>query len=254
MGHDLNIFADDGPTSEREALEFEVAQLADGTLDPSREADVRRAIAADETLESLYGEFVSLERLLLREPPAAELDRACAAVADRVMTTIRHDALDDADELTDAPTRSQGFWRRWGITAAAAAAALALGLSFNLLMTGSIDDPGRSTDVAVEQAPEIDDNGSDGEAVLEVTVPAFAAATPVEDGGLFTTAQPGGNVVVSVTDGALNPFAPESLPTGPAGNGEIVTSNAPDFVGLYNAAGVVDRPSRVSIASGEFGE
>ena len=245
MGDDLDIFAGDGPTSEREALEFEIAQLADGTLDPSREADVRQAIAADEALQSLYAEFADLQGLLTREPPAAELERACASVSNRVMTTIRHE---NAEEPTEIATRDVGFWRRWGVTAAAAAAALALGLSFNVLLTRPVDNPAQPTEVAVEQPDPVD---NDGEAVFEITVPAFAAATPVEDGGLFSTAQPGSNVVVSVTDGALNPFTPESMP---AGNGEVVTSNAPDFVGLYNAAGVVERPSRVSIASGEFGE
>lgn len=244
----------------RERLEFEVSQLADGSLDPSRRAAVEAALAEDDELAALYAEFIGLQEVLTRAPDDAVLDRMAPELTADVMAVVRADAQDDGGApmvLTPMASRDSTWWRRWGMTAVAAAAALAVGLSFSLPYIGGTGGTGIDENVTnVTQT-----SGATAEAsvtpdpVLNVSGPALAALpeAPATETTVGGGQQQAILSVAGVSEADLAAaYAPQSVPT--EGPESVISTSFPDYAAVYNAAVVVERPSRVSIASGNLTE
>lgn len=233
----------------RERLEFEVSQLADGSLNPSRRAAVEAALAGDDELAALYAEFIGLQDVLTRAPDDAVLDRMGPKLTADIMAVVRAEAQgEDAPMvLTPAASREASWWRNWGVTAMAAAAALTVGLSFGLLALVDTGGGGRGGDDYVAQT---DPAPTTPDPVLEVSGPALAAVPDDSITDVSVQDEPVTAILsVSGVSGAdlTAAYSPQSVPTeGP----ESVISSFPDYAAVYNAAVVVERPSRVSIASG----
>lgn len=130
--------------SSRQRLEWEVAQLADGTLSPERRSAVEAALVSDAELRADYAANRRLDAMLRQAPP---VEFEAEALTARIMRTV---ADGPAFNSTSAPARRDvtpaggtlaEALRGWWITISAAAAALILGLSIGVLFFASRTTP-----------------------------------------------------------------------------------------------------------------
>lgn len=130
--------------SSRQRLEWEVAQLADGTLSPERRSAVEAALVSDAALRADYAANRRLD-IMLRQAPPVEFEME--ALAGRIMRAV---ADEPAFGSTSVPA-GRGVapvgaslaeaLRGWWVTISAAAAALVLGLSIGVLFFASRTAP-----------------------------------------------------------------------------------------------------------------
>ena len=230
----------------RERLEFEVSQLADGTLAADRRAAVEAAVAADPALRSLLDDFRRVDARLSATPSWSSID--LGRLTGDVMHVVRLDAELDENEgpaplrlPAAAPAATGVGWRLnlfGGAVAAAAMLVLGVGLGA-LLMSGSDAGPG-SLDVT-GPGPVATQTSPGDQGRLSVAGPAMLAAQQVEP---TQGATPASVAVLSVSGpDVATAFNPD------------VQSIFPDYAGLYAASdAVVEPPSRVVVAAVEPGQ
>lgn len=135
--------------SPRQRLEWEVAQLADGTLSPERRSAVEAALVSDAQLRTDYAAHRRLNEMLRQAPPV-ELEME--GLTGWVMRAV---AREPAIDVASVPARKRASpsgssladaLRGWWVTISAAAAALLLGLSMGVLFFASRDG---SSEIAV---------------------------------------------------------------------------------------------------------
>ena len=238
----------------RERLEFEVSQLVDGTLDPSRRPFVEAALAQDAELAALRDELAAVDAMLTRDPSPAELRAASKSIVSNVMAVVHAESA-DADVVVAVPgTRSPSFWRTWGVTTAAAAAALAVGVGIGIYNGTKPSAPANGGGGQVAQNDPTDGGEGvepDAPSVLTITGPAIAGL--VGEANVDGPDRPGRTATLSVNTvrgpHIANAYAPED---GLASGG--VETPFPDYAAIYNAGVVVEVPGKVSIVSADFTE
>lgn len=233
----------------RQRLEWEVSQLADGTLAPERRAAVEAALLGDSALRADYEAHRRLDALL-RDPPHMgrfDLDglngRIMSAVrqeqapGERSGTAARsplrlHAAPRAARVPTTASTNVAGALRGWWVTIAAAAAALAVGLSAGLFVNRSGDS--RSV---VEADPQ-----PVAESRMQVTGPA-EILRPQQDQPDGTSGAGGNDAVATMT--VTGPDYHAVLD--PQGSADVLL----DHAAAYGGSAVLDTPSHLIVASAD---
>lgn len=221
----------------RERLEFEVSQLADGTLSAERRKFVLAAVARDESLQALLEDFQRIDGTLARQPDWSRVD--LSGLEDNVMRVVRLDleptAAPASLPMTAAePASSRAWWANPWSSVAAAAAALVIGVGIGAVL---LSESGPAT-LHVE-GPSQQENAAVATGELQILGPADARSTVLVEAGQSDVARIDDTAVLSV-----------SGPDVAAVMDPNVQSVFPDFVAMYSGAdSVVEVPSRVVVAS-----
>lgn len=217
---------------ERDRLEFEVSQLLDGTLDPSRIHAVEAAVAGDAQLAALLADMSGVNTLLTRTPSPTSLGTGGDAIVSNVMNVVLTDAGVAAGTAA-LGSASVSFWSQWSVTIASVAAALVVGVTVGVVaMNSGTSDPGVLAGDGV-----VIDESSLTPAPVAKEQPSLVVAGP----SMASAGQGNADLrVVGLT-------GPETV----ADSSENVGGLSPDYAALYNAGVVVERPSRVIVAGSD---
>jgi hypothetical protein len=208
--------------SARQRLEWEVSQLADGTLARDRRGAVEAALLADGELRSAYEAHRRVAQIL-REDPGIE-----AELSDTIMQLIAEEPVyGDV-----APARRHGgsesgpsigeLVRNWWVTIGAVAAALVVGLTIGRIVFGPPDqDSGLTVSLG----------GGTTEANIQVTGPAVVLQQQQEALG-------GDSLAVSFSGLDYRDYTRPEL-----------ESSLPDYASHYAGSAVVETSGRMIIAS-----
>lgn len=215
---------DDVPVqmSPRQRLEWEVSQLADGSLSAERRGAVEAALVSDAELRQSYEAHRRLSDVL-RESPRVEFQ--LEAVQAGIMA-----ALQGEPGYGEAPQRMilrkgdgvAEILRGWWFTISATAAALVVGLSIGVLFFG-----GGGSVVDVNLAGN---DGAEGE--IEIVGPEAVLRQQAQETGSDSMV-------------ALNVTGPDYH----AIVDPMVETPLPDYAFSYGTSAVIDTPSRMFIAS-----
>lgn len=219
----------------RERLEFEVSQLADGTLPASRRASVLAEVAWDASLQAMLRDFQQIDAGLTRRPDWAAVD--LAGLEQDVMNVVRRDLAAEGASIplrlpmtasAGAGTAGGAWWTNPWSSAVAAAAALVIGLGIGAIM---MQESGPGTlQVAVPSEPR---TGAMADGTLEVVGPGTAWSQSL----------------AAANEPALADSAVLSV-SGPGGAADpSEQSTFADLVARNFGTNVVDSPSRVVVAS-----
>ena len=217
--------------SVRDRLEWEVAQLSDGTLSPERRAAIEAALLADGELRGVYESHRRVTGLL-RQDPTVETHGLSAGIMQAVMREPAYGAGATASPAGEtAPRRtptadaSPGILelvRNWWVTIGAVAAALVLGLYIGNVAFG----PGGGN-----RGLEVSLGGETPAGNIEVTGPVMVLRQQQAETGIATLA-------VSVSGPDYRDF------TDPQ-----VESDIPEYVVSYGGSAVVETSGRMIVAS-----
>ncbi len=237
----------------REALEFEVSQLVDGTLDPRRRPAVEAALAQDSALAALRDELVAVDTMFHRTPVPAELDRASKSVVSGVMAAVHADVANDEVVAAVPGSSSASWWRTWGMTAAAAAAALAVGVSIGVYNGTRPNTPTDTINTVAQTDGDATRSPLNEEpSILRIEGPAVAGAFAGSgQANVDGPVRPGETSTLSVNAVVGPHIASAYAPEDGVAAGTVETP-FPDYAAIYNAGVVVEVPSKVSIVSANF--
>ena len=206
--------------SARQRLEWEVSQLADGTLPADRREVVEAALVSDAALRDEYAGHRSVQALL-RQSPVPDMD--LMAMRQEIMSAIgrqpAYGAVDARRDVAAAGPGLAGLLGSWWQTVTAAAAVLAIGLSAGIVFFGP--GGGGAGEIA-SSTPEISQ--------LEVEGPAT----------ILQQSQSSEEQVIALTvtgpdyRAILDPPAEAALPS---------------YTYAYGGSAVIDTPSQIIVAS-----
>ena len=146
----------------RDQLEYAISQSIDGTLDPLAQAALDEALATHADARDLFAEYQRLDAMVKSEMPVPEInwDAFAAGISS------------EAAKL-DAPVKHYklnfGMWSK--VAALAAMVAIVVGVIVRQRPTGSVDEIGTGSSVAVNTQP-ID---------VEISAPPTLASAPVSE-------------------------------------------------------------------------
>jgi hypothetical protein len=211
--------------SVRDRLEWEVAQLADGTLSPQRRGAVEAALLADAELRGVYESHRRVGDLL-REPPAVQMPDLSAGIMQAVRNEPAYGATASprrAAGVEDAPAGVLHLVRDWWVTIGAVAAALVVGLYIGNVAFGP-DQQTRGLQVGWG-------GGSPAAGNIEVAGPVAVLRQQQTETGTSMLA-------VSVSGPDYRDFTDPQI-----------DSDIPEYVVSYGASAVVETSGQMVVAS-----